>query len=228
MFKILVIEDEQRVAELLQTGLEENGYCVSVATDGAKGLSLFFKEKFDIVLSDVILPKIGGFDVCKEIRQANKNVPILMLTALGSTNDKLEGFDAGADDYLTKPFDFRELLARVAVLLKRTAQEPAETLSELTYADIRILLKTQTVYRGDKLIKLTPKEYDLLLYMVQNAERIISRKEITQNVWHTDFDPGTNFIDVYINYLRKKIDKEYPIKLIHTRVGVGFLFSEKP
>ena len=228
MFNVLVIEDEQRVADLLQSGLEENGYKVSVASDGIQGLSLFLANKFDLILSDIILPKMGGFELCKEIRKKDADIPILMLTALGSTDDKLEGFDAGADDYLTKPFDFRELLARVAVLLKRKVSEPQEEPSEVSYADIRINLKTQTVYRADKLIKLTPKEYDLLLYMVQNSERIISRKEITQNVWNTNFDPGTNFIDVYINYLRKKIDKDSNMKLIHTRTGVGFIFTKLP
>ena len=228
MFHILVIEDEQRVAELLQSGLEENGYQVSLAADGIEGLSLFLKNKFDLVLSDIILPKMGGFELCKEIRKNDKDIPILMLTALGSTDDKLEGFDAGADDYLTKPFDFRELLARMAVLLKRKVNELPSEPAELTYADILIIPKTQTVYRSNHLIKLTPKEYDLLLYMVQNHERIISRKEITQNVWHTDFDPGTNFIDVYINYLRKKIDRDFEVKLIHTRTGVGFIFTQTP
>ena len=228
MFNILVIEDEQRVAELLQSGLEENGYKVSLAMDGIQGLSLFLTNKFDLVLSDIILPKMGGFELCKEIRKNDTEIPILMLTALGSTDDKLEGFDAGADDYLTKPFDFRELLARLAVLLKRKGgEQPAEP-SELTYADIHINPKTQTVYRSDKQIKLTPKEYDLLLYMVQHPERIITRKEITQNVWHTDFDPGTNFIDVYINYLRRKLDRDAAVKLIHTRTGVGFIFTNEP
>ena len=228
MFKILVIEDEQRVAELLQSGLEENGYKVSLALDGVQGLSMFLKDKYDLVISDIILPKMGGFELCKEIRNNDADLPILMLTALGSTDDKLEGFDAGADDYLTKPFDFRELLARIAVLLKHKVSEQPKEPDEFCYADIRINSKTQTVFRSEKQIKLTPKEYDLLLYMVQNPERIISRKEITQNVWHTDFDPGTNFIDVYINYLRKKIDKEFETKLIHTRTGVGFIFTKNP
>ena len=228
MFNILVIEDEQRVAELLKSGLEENGYQVSLAMDGIAGLSLFLRNKFDLVMSDIILPKMGGFELCKEIRKNDKDIPILMLTALGSTDDKLEGFDAGADDYLTKPFDFRELLARVAVLLKRKVGAQFNEPKEVCYADVRINPKTQTVYRSEKLIKLTPKEYDLLFYMVQNPERIISRKEITQNVWHTDFDPGTNFIDVYINYLRKKIDRGFELKLIHTRTGVGFIFTQVP
>ena len=228
MYNILVIEDEQRVAELLQSGLEENGYKVSLAMDGIEGLSLFLKNKYDLVLSDIILPKMGGFELCKEIRKNDADIPLLMLTALGSTDDKLEGFDAGADDYLTKPFDFRELLARVAVLLKRKGGKPSAEPTEITYADIHINLLTQTVCRADQPIKLTPKEYDLLLYMVQHPERIITRKEITQNVWHTDFDPGTNFIDVYINYLRRKLDKDAAVKLIHTRTGVGFIFTTKP
>lgn len=228
MFNILVIEDEQRVAELLRSGLEENGYKVSLAADGIQGLHLFLTNKFDLILSDIILPKMGGFELCKEIRKIDTNVPILMLTALGSTDDKLEGFDAGADDYLTKPFDFRELLARVAVLLKRNLGVQSSDNADICYADIRINPNTHTVYRSERLIKLTPKEYDLLFYMVQNSERIISRKEITKNVWHTDFDPGTNFIDVYINYLRKKIDRDFDVKLIHTRTGVGFIFTMLP
>lgn len=227
MFNILVIEDERRVAELLQSGLEENGYKVCLAMDGIQGLSLFLTNKFDLVLSDIILPKMSGFDLCKEIRKNDTDVPILMLTALGKTDDKLEGFDAGADDYLTKPFDFRELLARVAVHLKRKSNGFIEKTEEECYADIRINTKTQTVYRSNKLIKLTPKEYALLLYMVKNPERIISRKEITQKVWHADFDPGTNFIDVYINYLRKKIERDFETKLIHTRTGVGFIFTKE-
>lgn len=228
MFNVLVIEDDQRMAELLRSGLEENGYKVSLAMDGIQGLSLFLKNKFDLVLSDIILPKMGGFDLCKEIRKNDADVPFLMLTALGSTDDKLEGFDAGADDYLTKPFDFRELLARVSVLLKRKAGGTPIESGEVCYADIRIIPQTQRVYRGGKQVRLTPKEYALLLYMVQNPERIITRKEITQKVWHTDFDPGTNFIDVYINYLRKKLEKDFETKLIHTRAGMGFIFTKEP
>ena len=229
MNKILVVEDEKRVAELLQSGLEENEYEVRVGSDGAEGLRLFFQENFDLVISDIILPKMDGFALCKEIRQANSTIPILMLTALGSTDDKLEGFDSGADDYLTKPFDFRELLARISVLLKRSkpivSQQQVET---VTYADLSINKKSQKVSRGDHTIKLSPKEYELLLYMVENAERVLSRKEIMEEVWHTFFDPGTNFIDVYINYLRKKIDRDYPLKLIHTRTGFGFILTQEP
>lgn len=228
MFKILVIEDEQRVAELLKTGLEEHEYETDIASDGVAGLRMFFQKQYDLIISDIILPKMGGFELCKEIRQVNQHIPILMLTALGSTDDKLEGFDSGADDYLTKPFDFRELLARIAVLLKRKmVEQPIQEITEIEYAGLSVNTKTQDVQRDGVAIKLSPKEYELLLYMLRNTERIITRKEIMQKVWHIEFDPGTNFIDVYINYLRKKIDKNHELKLIHTRMGAGFIFTKK-
>ena len=227
MYKILVIEDEQRVAELLKSGLDEHGYDTDIAADGAAGLRMFFQNSYDLVISDVILPKMGGFELCKKIRETNQKIPILMLTALGSTDDKLVGFDSGADDYLTKPFDFRELLARISVLLKRNAMDSVHEETELEYAGLKIDTRTQDVFRDGVPIKLSPKEYELLIYMMRNSERIITRKEIMQNVWHIDFDPGTNFIDVYINYLRKKIDKDHDTKLIHTRTGAGFIFTYK-
>lgn len=228
MFHILIVEDEQRVASVLAQGLEESGYRVTVAMDGAAGLRLFLSDTFDLVISDVVLPRMGGFELCKEIRQANKNIPILMLTALGSTDDKLEGFDAGADDYLVKPFDFRELLARISVLLKRINRTQPEDTGILSYAGLSVNTRARKVMRDGVSIKLSPKEYDLLLYMVENAERVLSRMEITRNVWHTDFDPGTNFIDVYINYLRKKVDRDFDPKLIHTCTGVGFILTVQP
>ena len=150
-----------------------------------------------------------------------------MLTALGSTDDKLEGFDAGADDYMVKPFDFRELNARINVLLKRSAENIRQVPEELIYADLKINLKSKTVYRNECEIKLSPKEYNLLVYMVENAERVLSRVEIADKVWNTHFDTGTNFIDVYINYLRKKIDRNFEKKLIQTKTGMGFIFTDK-
>lgn len=228
MQNILVIEDEKRVADLLRKGLEENGYQTMVAYDGDMGLRLFQNHSFQLVISDIILPKVNGFELCKEIRKINKQVPILMLSALGSTDDKLDGFDAGADDYLTKPFDFRELTARVKALLKRDPVNNESLQDQISYADLSINLRLQEVKRGEKLIKLSPKEYNLLVYMVKNAERVISRMEISEKVWNTHFDTGTNFIDVYINYLRKKIDKEFETKLIHTRPGIGFILMERP
>lgn len=227
MQTILIIEDEKRVADLLKAGLEENGYQTMVACDGAMGLRLFQSNSFQLVISDIILPKLDGFDLCKEIRKLNAQVPILMLTALGSTDDKLDGFDAGADDYMVKPFDFRELNARIKVLLKRNIETPASEPVKIDYADLSIDLNLREVMRNNIPIKLSPKEYNLLVYMAENAERVISRIEIAEKVWHTHFDTGTNFIDVYINYLRKKIDRNFEVKLIHTKPGIGFILTDK-
>ncbi len=228
MIKILVIEDEKRVADLLKIGLEENGYQVLVAYDGEMGLRLFQADSFQLIVSDIILPRLNGFELCQEIRKADEQIPILMLTALGTADDKLEGFDVGADDYMVKPFDFRELLARVKVLLKRRVVASADVVKNLSYADLHINLERQEVTRNQLGIKLSPKEYNLLVYLVENAERVVSRVEIAEKVWNTHFDTGTNFIDVYINYLRKKMDKEFDVKLIHTKPGVGFILTDKP
>ncbi len=227
MQTILIVEDEKRVADLLKIGLEENGYQTMIAYDGAMGLRLFQSNSFQLVISDIILPKLDGFELCKEIRKVNERIPILMLTALGSADDKLEGFDAGADDYMVKPFDFRELNARVKVLLKRNAETVVRPPEQITYADLSVNLNLREVRRNNIAIKLSPKEYNLLLYMLENAEKVITRVEIAEKVWNTHFDTGTNFIDVYINYLRKKIDKDFGKKLIHTKPGVGFILSDK-
>ena len=227
MIKILVIEDEKRVADLLKIGLEENGYQVLVAYDGEMGWRLFQSNDFQLIISDIILPKLNGFELCQKIRKADEEIPILMLTALGTADDKLEGFDVGADDYMGKPFDFRELLARVRVLLKRRAVAKVDVVKEISYADLYINLERQEVTRNGEPIKLSPKEYNLLVYLVENAERVVSRVEIAEKVWNTHFDTGTNFIDVYINYLRKKMDKNFEVKLIHTKPGVGFILTDK-
>ena len=227
MIKILVIEDEKRVADLLKIGLEENGYRVLVADEGEMGWRLFQSNDFQLIISDIILPKLNGFELCQKIRKADEEIPILMLTALGTADDKLEGFDVGADDYMVKPFDFRELLARVRVLLKRRAVAKVDVVKEISYADLYINLERQEVTRNGEPIKLSPKEYNLLVYLVENAERVVSRVEIAEKVWNTHFDTGTNFIDVYINYLRKKMDKNFEVKLIHTKPGVGFILTDK-
>ncbi len=227
MIKILVIEDEKRVADLLKIGLEENGYQVLVAYDGEMGWRLFQSNDFQLIISDIILPKLNGFELCQKIRKADEEIPILMLTALGTADDKLEGFDMGADDYMVKPFDFRELLARVRVLLKRRAVAKVDVVKEISYADLYINLERQEVTRNGEPIKLSPKEYNLLVYLVENAEKVVSRVEIAEKVWNTHFDTGTNFIDVYINYLRKKMDKNFEVKLIHTKPGVGFILTDK-
>jgi two-component system copper resistance phosphate regulon response regulator CusR len=225
--RILVIEDEERVASLIKKGLEELDFSVTVASDGLTGKKLAMSDAFDLVITDILLPGINGLELCKYIRLELPDTPIIMLTALGTTDDKVEGFDAGANDYLVKPFDFRELYVRIRELLKRRpAPELALQKTVLKAADLEMNLKTRIVQRNSKEINLTRKEFKLLEYMMNNQGRILSRAEIAENVWETVFDTGTNFIDVYINYLRRKVDKEHAVKLIHTRPGIGFIFKE--
>lgn len=226
MNTILVVEDDLRVANLLKGGLEEKGYQLLVAYDGVSAWRLFQSQVADLVISDVILPKMDGFELCRLIKQSSPQTPVLMLTALGTTDDKLQGFDSGADDYLVKPFDFRELDARIRVLLKRHKGAPVEQPVRITYADLEIDLLRKEVRRNGIFIKLSPKEYHLLLYMAEHAERVVSRVEIAEHVWNTHFDTGTNFIDVYINYLRKKIDRDFSTNLIHTKPGIGFILMQ--
>ena len=227
--RILVIEDEARVANLIKKGLEELGFTTTIAPDGLSGRTAALTNAYDLIITDIMLPGLNGVELCKYIRQELPATPIIMLTALGTTDDKVEGFDAGANDYLVKPFDFRELYVRIRELLKRssTLRETAPT-TILQAADLEMNLTTRIVQRNKKEINLTRKEFRLLEYMMNNQGRVLSRAEIAQNVWETDFDTGTNFIDVYINYLRKKIDKEHPVKLIQTRPGIGFIFKEQP
>ncbi len=228
MSTILIIEDDQRLASLLQTGIEEAGHHVLLAYDAEMALRLLKsdRESISLIISDIILPGMNGIELCKHIKNEIPNVPILMLTALGTTDDKLEGFDAGADDYMTKPFDFRELLARIGVLLRRGSPTPALPVREsINYADLKLDLIKHECSRGGIPIHLTPKEFMLLQYLMENAGKVVSRMDIQKNVWHTHFDTGTNFIDVYINYLRKKIDKDFAVKLIHTKPGIGFMLK---
>ena len=222
---ILIIEDDLRVAELLQRGLEEHGFITTLAYDGISGKKLALQNDYDLIIIDIILPKLDGIDLCKLIRQAKPNMPIIMLTALGTTDDKIEGFDAGADDYLVKPFEMRELMARIRALLNRRANSNNNSSFILNYDDLEMNLHSKMVKRNDQDISLTPKEFKLLEYMLQNPERVLSRSEIAEKVWDTHFDTGTNFIDVYINYLRKKIDREFEHKLIHTKSGMGFVLK---
>lgn len=223
----LLIEDDKRVADLIKRGLEEQGFYVTVAYDGLMGKKLGLNNDYDLIITDIILPEINGIDLCKEIRRAKPDMPIIMLTALGTTDDKVEGFDAGANDYLVKPFDFRELHVRIRALLKRNNSYTKAQGFILKYADLELNNQTKIVTRSGTPINLTPKEFKLLEYMMQNSERVLSRTEIAEKIWDTHFDTGTNFIDVYINYLRKKIDKDFTPKLIHTKSGMGFIFKEE-
>lgn len=223
--RILIIEDDQRVAELIKRGLTEQEFNCDVAYDGLLGLKMILHNEYDLVITDIILPKMDGLDLSREIRSLKPNMPIIMLTALGTTDDKIEGFDAGADDYMVKPFEMRELIVRIRVLLKRYKNNAAVSGSLLKFHDLEMNLHTKIVRRNAIEISLTPKEFKLLEYMIQNAERVLSRNEIADKVWDTQFDTGTNFIDVYINYLRKKVDKDFDKKLIHTKSGMGFVLK---
>ncbi len=224
-FQILIVEDEPKVASFLQQGLEENGFATGIAADGRAGLDLFSAGRYNLVILDIHLPEMNGFDLCMEIRKMDPEVPILILTALGTTADKLMGFDTGADDYMVKPFDFSELLARIRALRKRSSFAGNHP-RVLNYHDLEINLDLQTVSRAGNAIELTHKEFSLLEYLVRNRERVVSRSEIAEKVWHINFNTGTNVIDVYINFLRKKIDRDYRPRLIHTHPGVGYILKK--
>lgn len=226
--KILIVEDETRVLQFIKQGLEENGFDVDFAYDGECGRKLASSNKYDLIVLDVIIPQLNGIELCKKIRETDSKTKILMLTALGSLNDKLEGFEAGADDYLIKPFDFPELLARIKSLLKRNLQDD-DTKNEdhiLKVADMELNTHTKRVKRAGKEIKLTAKEYALLELLTLNKNRVLSKAEIAEKIWNITFDSGTNTIEVYINFLRKKIDNDYPVKLLHTLVGMGYTIKD--
>jgi len=224
--KILLVEDEKKIAAALKTGLEEHGFYVMLAYDGSMGEKLFNNYEFEIIILDINLPGINGYTLSKLIRQKNREIPILMLTALGTVDDKVTGFEAGADDYLVKPFAFKELLARIRSLLRRTIQGlPAGNILQIAYLEIN--LDSKEVLRSGNKISLTAKEFQLLEYLVRNKNKVVSRADIANKVWDIGFDTGTNVIDVYINFLRKKIDKDHPMKLIHTQVGMGYIMKEK-
>jgi len=221
--KILVIEDEKKVAGFIKRGLEEDEYSVTVVHDGVEGLKQALAGEYSLVVLDLMLPKKDGLTVIKELREAGSLVPVLMLTARGTTEDIVSGLDAGSDDYLTKPFAFAELLARVRALLRRSEQDRG---AEIFFADLRLDPVSHKVWRSGTEIDLTAKEYGLLEYLVRNPNTVLSRAMIAEHVWDYAFDSFTNIIDVYVNYLRKKVDKDYPTKLIHTVRGQGYILRE--
>ena len=221
--KILVVEDEKKVAGFIKRGLEEDQYQVTVTHDGADGLKQALEGDFSLVILDVMLPKKDGLTIVRELREAGKRIPVLILTAKASTEDVVSGLDAGSDDYLTKPFAFSELTARVRALLRRDGQDRG---AEIAFADLRLDPVSHKVWRGKTEIELTAKEYGLLEYLMRNTNTVLSRAMIADHVWDYAFDSFTNIIDVYVNYLRKKVDKDYPVKLIHTVRGQGYVMRE--
>lgn len=221
---ILIVEDEVKVASFIAQGLEENDFSVKIVHDGLEGKNEALKGKYDLAILDISLPGISGIDICKAIRAANLHVPVLMLSAMGTTDDKLTGFDVGADDYLVKPFEFRELLARIKALLKRAPDSDNKNLIKV--ADLEINTDSKSVKRANKKIDLTTKEYLLLEYLAKNKGKVITRADIAEKIWDINFETGTNVIDVYVNFLRKKIDKEFTPKLIYTQVGMGYILKD--
>jgi len=227
--KVLIIEDNARVSALLKRGLESQNYQIYISEDAEDALVMAERISFDLVITDIMLPGMNGIELSRIIKQKNPDLPIIMLTALGTIDEKIEGFDAGADDYMVKPFEIRELYARIKAVLLRKSSSPKnkESSNIIKYQDLTINANTNRVFRNEKEINLTPKEFKLLIFLMRNAERVLSREEIAENVWGNHFDTGTNYIDVYIAYLRKKIDKDFDRKLIHTKPGMGFIFTHQ-
>lgn len=234
MKKIILIEDETSVVSFIKKGLQENGYEVSVAFDGRTGVQLVHSNDFDLVILDIMLPEMNGLDVCKEIRKTNQHVPILFLTALGTSENIVLGLESGGDDYLVKPFKFIELVARVKSLLRRSTNGSApetveqDACQEHIYQFLDLILNdyTKKVTRNGEEISLTSTEYKLLLYFLNNPEKVISRAEILDAVWGVNYELGTNVVDVYVNYLRKKLDHQEDNKLIHTVIGMGYVLKK--
>ena len=220
--RILVIEDEQKVARFLKKGLEAEGYEVETAADGKAGERLARTENYELILLDVLLPKKDGFEVLRDLRKDEIRTPVLMLTARSTTEDIIGGLDQGADDYLAKPFAFNVLLARIRSLLRRGA-----TKTRLKYADLTLDTVSHKATRNATLIELTAREYALLEYFLRNRGKLITRQELSKEIWGYDFDPGTNVVDVYVNHLRKKIDTEFTQKLLQTERGKGYYLSDK-
>lgn len=223
IFKILLVEDEQKLGQVILKELINNGYNTDLATDGLEADRLFAKNIYSLVLLDINLPYKNGFELCKDFRKINKSIPIIMLSAAGEIRDKVEAFNYGADDYIVKPFHFVELFARVKVFLKR-AELPVAS-DKIQVADMEIDFLNKTVVRAGVNINLTAKEFTLLVLLARNKDRVISKQEIMEKVWDLSFDTGTNTIEVYISFLRNKIDKPFPEKLIHTKPGFGYFIK---
>ncbi|NOT75743.1 MAG: response regulator transcription factor [Cyclobacteriaceae bacterium] len=222
---LLLIEDEPSVSNFIRKGFESEGYLIDVAYDGDLGKNLYYKKNYELIILDVNLPGINGFLLCKEFKTERPHVPVILLTALDGLDDKVVGFESGADDYLVKPFEFKELLMRVKALVRRSGNTRL-TEKKIKVADLEMETMGKVVTRAGKRIDLTAREFALLEYLLVNKDRVVSRVDIAEKVWDLDFDTSTNVIDVYINYLRRKIDKGFNAKLLHTVVGMGYTIRE--
>lgn len=222
--KILLVEDQPGVAQSLKQGLEENNIQVDLAANGKIGQDQINRNNYDVVVMDVMMPEISGIELCSYIRSSGNNVPILIISALDTVEDKILGLEVGGDDYLTKPFAFSEFLARIRALDRRR-QSKFFANRILQIGDLEVNLDSKSVIRNQNVIELTPKEFRLLEYFIKNEGRVIAKHEISENVWDIDFDTGTNVVEVYVNYLRNKLDKGFDKKLIHTKFGVGYIFN---
>ncbi|GAB4027751.1 response regulator transcription factor [Spirosoma koreense] len=229
MKKILIIEDDRRIAQNISRGLQGEGYATEVVYEGLNGRQMALQPGVDLLILDINLPGLSGFEVCRSVRAEKPQLPIIMLTALGEIEDKVEGLSLGADDYLVKPFDFRELVARVATCFRRVVHSTERPISDEVWqvANLIVNLTTKEVLRGRVPIDLTAREFALLEYLMRNRGRVLSKMDIAETVWNLNFDPGTNVVEVYVNYLRKKIDKDFEPKLIHTRPGMGYVLKEE-
>ena len=225
--KILVIEDEQKVASLIKQGLEEKGFEVDLAYDGTMGQRLALSREYDVVMIDIVIPGINGFDLCKILKGEKPTVPVMMLTTLATTQDKVSGFNAGADDYLLKPFEFDELEARLKALMRRHSIINTNLGAVLRYEDLKLDMEKKVAVRAGKTIKLSAKELALLEFFMYNVGRVISRAELAKEIWDIKFETGTNVVEVYINMLRNKIDKDFEPKLLHTRIGMGYVLIKE-
>jgi len=220
--RILLVEDERKVADFIKKGLTEEGYAVDCAADGKEGMFMAEENNYDLIVLDILLPQFDGFQICRSLREKGISSRVIMLTAMDSTEDKIKGLDTGADDYLTKPFSFEELLARIRALLRRGQ---SGTQAKLEVADLTLDPRTRQVIRAGKEIKLSNKEYAILEYFIRNPGRVLTRTLLSEHVWNYDFESYTNVVDVYVNYLRNKIDRDFKQKLIHTVRGVGYVLE---
>lgn len=225
MLRIGIAEDDIKIADLLKSALEENGYQISTVFNGIDALEQFANKQFNLLIIDIMMPGLNGIQLCKRLREIDSQTPILMLTALGTVDDKVTGLDAGADDYLVKPFHLKELLARVSALLRRQSPLVGISSHQLCFEDLVLDTHSKEVFRAGKTIELSAKEFILLELFLRNPNRLLSRQYIAEQAWDIHFDTGTNVIDVYINFLRKKIDKGFDRKLIHTKINMGYILK---